>query len=385
MPRSSSTVGVGADDSPLLSTAPRGTAARTGRAARVGGAAPPCRITVSAAVHDEDDAAIELAAFLVRNGIRRPYVVASEYGRRLLRAVRGTVGLTSSAGGATQAMAQAAAKAARRAGADALVAAGGGRCLDVAKLAAAGAGLPFVAVPTQLSHDGVCSPVSVLPAATKCVTESIEAVAPRLVFFSTPTLVRSPLGALRAGIGDLMSNPLALLDWELAAEAGLEHVDPGARQLSLDAYGLVEPVLDRPFGPDDVTPALIRVLVRAVSKSGFAMTTLGTSRPASGAEHKISHAIDELFGGRARHGEQVAFASLLAATLHGLETDDLRRRLVNLGVAHHPSQLLLSLDDMVQVLLRAPATRPGRFTVLEKAALNEVEAAALVRWVWPDL
>ena len=385
MPGTSSTVGLGTDGTPLRPTSRRGGAGLTRRASPVGGAAHPSRITVSTAVHDEDEAAVELAAFLARNEIRRPFVVASEYGRRLLGAVQGTVGHTSSAGGATQALAQASAKAARRAGADALVAAGGGRCLDVAKLAAAGAGLPFVAVPTQLAHDGVCSPVAVLPALAKCVTESVEAVAPRLVFFSTPTLLRAPIGALRAGIGDLLSNPLALLDWELAAEAGLEHVDPGPRQLSMDAYGLVEPVLDRPFGPDDVTPGLIRVMVRAVSKSGFAMTTLGTSRPASGAEHKISHAIDELFGGRARHGEQVAFASLLAATLHGLDTDDLRRRLVNLGVAHHPRQLALSLDDMVRVLLRAPATRPGRFTVLEKAALDEVDAADLVRWVWPDL
>ncbi len=340
---------------------------------------------MSAAVSDEDEAAGELASLLVGNGIRRPFVVASEYGRRLLGAVAGTVGGTGAASGATQALARASARAARRAGADALVAAGGGRCLDVAKLAAAGAGLPFVAVPTQLSHDGICSPVAVLPAAARCVSESVEAVAPRLVFFSIPTLVRSPLSAVRAGIGDLISNPLALRDWELAAEAGLEHIHLEACQLSIQAYGLVEPVLDRPFTADDVTPSLIRVMVKALTKSGLAMTAMGTSRPASGAEHKISHAIDELFGGRARHGEQVGFASLLATTLHGLEVDDLRKRLVNLGIAHHPRHLLLSLDDMVQVLLRAPATRPGRFTVLEKAALDEVEAAALVRWVWPDL
>ena len=345
---------------------------------------PAPRITVSSAALDEDEASAELAALLERIGFRRPFLVSSDRGRRLLQGVP----LAGSQGrrvGASQASAGALAKMARRAGADAVVAAGGGRCLDVAKLAAAGAGLAFVAVPTQLSHDGICSPVSVLPRGAQGVAESVEAVAPRLAFFSRPTLLSSPFAATRAGIGDLISNPLALLDWELASEAGLEQVDPGAHQLSMEAYGIIEPLLDRPFGPDDVTPALIGLLARALSKSGLAMIATGTSRPASGAEHKISHAIDDLYGGRAHHGEQVAFATLLSAALHGLDVEVTRRRLVNLGIAHHPSHLGLSLPDMVRVLLRAPATRPGRFTVLEKAALDEVDAAALVRWVWPDL
>ncbi len=242
-----------------------------------------------------------------------------------------------------------------------------------------------MAVPTQLSHDGICSPVSVLPRVRRALAESVEAVAPRLAFFSRPTLLRSPVGAMRAGIGDLMSNPLALLDWQLAADAGLEQVDPGGHRLSMEAFGLVEPLLDRAFGADDVTPCFIGVMARALTSSGLAMARIGSSRPASGAEHKISHAIDELFGGRARHGEQVAFASLLSAALHGLDVEALRRRLVHLGVASHPHHLRLSPNDVVQVLLRAPATRPGRFTILEKAALDDKDAAALVRWVWPDL
>ena len=39
--------------------------------------------------------------------------------------------------------------------------------------------------------------------------------------------------------------------------------------------------------------------------SGLAMTTAGSSRPCSGADHEILHAIDHLFPGTARHGELV--------------------------------------------------------------------------------
>jgi glycerol-1-phosphate dehydrogenase [NAD(P)+] len=265
-----------------------------------------------------------------------------------------------------------------------VVAIGGGRCLDVAKLIAAGAGKPFVAVPTQLSHDGVCSPVSVLPRVAGGLAESLEAVAPHLAFFSRPTLIRSPIDSLRAGIGDLISNPFALRDWKLAAEAGLETINRPAWRLSAESFGLIEGLLDEPFGAHLVDPWLIGVLAHALATSGLAMTTAGTSRPASGAEHKISHAIDELFGVRAHHGAQVAFGSVVSAFLHGLDVDALRRCLENVGLPHHPHQLGLSHDDMVNVLLRAPATRPGRFTILEQAALQGPEAAAVVRAVWLD-
>ena len=341
------------------------------------------RITVSASTDDEGEAAEELASWLWLNGVERPFLVASGHGQRLLQGVRGAVGTAVPAQRATQRWARSCRWAARRA--DAIVAIGGGRCLDVGKLAAAGAGLPFVAVPTQLSHDGVCSPIAVLPRTDGSAAESLVAVAPQAAFFSRPTLIRSPIASVRAGIGDLISNPLALRDWKLAADAGLELVHPTAWHLSAESFGLVEPLLEEPFGPEHVEPWLIGLLAHALANSGLAMIAAGGSRPASGAEHKISHAIDELFGGRAYHGAQVAFASLVSAALHGLDVEAFRRYLVNLGLPHHPHQLGLSLDDMVCVLLRAPNTRPGRFTILESAALNAPQAAALVRSLWSDL
>lgn len=45
---------------------------------------------------------------------------------------------------------------------DAVVGLGGGKIIDCAKFAAARVGLPLVAVATNLSHDGLCSPVATL-------------------------------------------------------------------------------------------------------------------------------------------------------------------------------------------------------------------------------
>ncbi|CAN5235964.1 hypothetical protein BH24ACT1_BH24ACT1_12190 [soil metagenome] len=338
------------------------------------------RITISASTDDEDEAAEELAEWLWLNGAERPFLIVSTHGQQLLKGVTGAIGTAVPGVHASQGWARSCRGTAR--GADAVVAVGGGRCLDAAKLVAAGAGIPFIAVPTQLSHDGVCSPVSVLPRTVGGLAESLEAVAPHVAFFSLPTLIRSPIASLRAGIGDLLANPLALHDWKLASDAGLERVNHPAWHLSVKSFRLIEPLLEEPLGPEHVEPGLIGLLAHALVTSGFAMMMVGTSRPVSGAEHKISHAIDELFGGRAHHGAQVAFASLVSVALHGLDIEGFRRCLVNLGLPHHPRQLGLSEEDMVRVLLRAPNTRPGRFTVLESAALDAQEAAVLIRSLW---
>jgi glycerol-1-phosphate dehydrogenase [NAD(P)+] len=131
-------------------------------------------------------------------------------------------------------------------------------------------------------------------------------------------------------------------------------------------------------------PRFLRKLADALVLSGMAMIYAGTSRPASGAEHEISHAIDQSFGGRALHGAQVAFGCIVSVALYGDDTGSFRARLRALGLPDHPEKLGIGEDDMVKLLLAAPDTRPGRFTILEDANMDEGAARRLVRAVWPE-
>jgi glycerol-1-phosphate dehydrogenase [NAD(P)+] len=282
---------------------------------------------------------------------------------------------------ADQAWAAALGSRAHRAGADAIVGIGGGRCLDIAKLAAARAGLAVVSVPTQLSHDGICSPVAVVPGADGR-PESVGALAPAAVFLSLPTLVGAPAPSVAAGIGDLLANPLALRDWALAVERGLEPADRRAWDLSVESFNLIEGDLDSDPAHASKDPEFLRRLADALVLSGMAMICSGTSRPASGGEHEVSHAVDELYGGRALHGAQVAFGCIFSIALYGEDTDVFRRRLRRLGLPDDPRSLGLSEDEVVDVLLRAPETRPGRFTILEASDLDRKSARALVKRIW---
>jgi glycerol-1-phosphate dehydrogenase [NAD(P)+] len=89
-----------------------------------------------------------------------------------------------------------------------------------------------------------------------------------------------------------------------------------------------------------------------------------------------------MFGGRALHGEQVAFGCVLSVALYGDDVPGFRRQLARLGLPAAPSDLELSGADVVRLLLAAPETRPGRFTILEDADLDHDKARRLVKSIW---
>jgi glycerol-1-phosphate dehydrogenase [NAD(P)+] len=106
----------------------------------------------------------------------------------------------------------------------------------------------------------------------------------------------------------------------------------------------------------------------------------GSSRPCSGGDHEILHAIDQLFPGAGTHGELAGVGALFCTWLRG---DDCATALLADCLARHglprtPADLGLSAADFTKAVLSAPATRPGRFTILERLCLTEVQAAARV-------
>jgi glycerol-1-phosphate dehydrogenase [NAD(P)+] len=121
-------------------------------------------------------------------------------------------------------------------------------------------------------------------------------------------------------------------------------------------------------------------LAEALVLSGLAMATAGSSRPCSGSDHEILHAIDHLFPGTAHHGELAGAASLFTSFLRGDE--DLTRAidvcLTRHGLPRTPADLGLTDAQFAEAVVHAPATRPDRYTVLEHLALDRAAVDARV-------
>jgi glycerol-1-phosphate dehydrogenase [NAD(P)+] len=257
---------------------------------------------------------------------------------------------------------------------DAVVGIGGGRTLDVAKYAASLAGLPMVSVATNLAHDGIASPVASLED-DEGRKGSFGVHIPIAVVVDLDYVRSCPPEQLRSGVGDALSNLSALADWTLA---GRERGEPVDGLAALFARSGAASLLYR---ADDLrSDSFLGALAEALVLSGLAMSAAGSSRPCSGACHEISHAIDELYPGRATHGEQVAVGALFASYLR--EDDDvapLDAALERHGVARVPSDLGVSADEFAAAVAHAPSTRPDRYTILEHLDLDEAEIAERVR------
>ena len=83
---------------------------------------------------------------------------------------------------------------------DAVVGLGGGKIIDVAKYAAARVGLPMVSVATNLSHDGLCSPVATLD--NDNGRGSYGVPTPIAVVIDLAVVRQAPARYVRSGIGD---------------------------------------------------------------------------------------------------------------------------------------------------------------------------------------
>jgi glycerol-1-phosphate dehydrogenase [NAD(P)+] len=258
---------------------------------------------------------------------------------------------------------------------DAVVGVGGGRVIDVTKYAASKLNLPMVSVATNLAHDGIASPVSILEIDKGRASFGVSS--PVAVIIDLGIVKKAPERYIRAGIGDVLSNLSAVKDWELAQSLGKEKVDGLAASLARTS---AEALIGRTDTID--SDEFLIVLAEALVLSGIAMGMAGSSRPCSGACHEISHAIDELFPERTQpHGEQVAVGALFATFLR--EVDE-RFAEFAFALAQHnlpvkPSDLGFSTAEFAQAVTKAPQTRPDRFTILEHLNLNEKQILLKVK------
>jgi glycerol-1-phosphate dehydrogenase [NAD(P)+] len=259
---------------------------------------------------------------------------------------------------------------------DLVIGFGGGKVLDVAKLAAAEHHTRFISIPTTLSNDGLASPVSVIKNAQQIPISHITKP-PYGVVIDIDVVKKAPPRHLMAGVGDLISNLSAVYDARLARDTKAQTVDRNALALA-EAGGLKLLALKtRDIG----SSIFLRSLAQGLIKSGFAMCISGTSQPASGSEHKISHSIDHYFPrSKALHGEQVGIATIFTMALQKNKFHHRVRQFYgNIGFPTELSYLNLAADEFVTVVLNAAKSRPERYTILEAALLTATDIRRIIK------
>ena len=245
-----------------------------------------------------------------------------------------------------------------------IVGIGGGKVLDVCKYAAYVSKTPFLSIPTAVANDGIASPIAVLKRLDD-KPKSLGCAMPSMLLLDTEVIEKSPLALTRAGIGDTVSNYMALIDWKYAAKRCKDEMNGYAYLMSQSA---LDALLKTQY--DEICPAFIGVLANALVLSGIAMDFAGSSRPVSGAEHLFSHALDYYAPVSNLHGIQVALGTVAVLALIGEKHDHLIAYLRRFGVDINPSHLGIDKDTFILCMQNAAPMRPSRYTHLNDADLS---------------
>ena len=187
------------------------------------------------------------------------------------------------------------------------VAIGGGTVNDLVKRASGLRHVSYCCVPTAPSVDGYTSSGAALTASG--LKQTLPCPAPLAVVADSGILRNAPPEMFAAGYADLMAKIPAGADWLPAHTPRIEAVDPAVWEL------VQTPLRDNLSDPSDV-----RRVFTGLAATGYAMQLYRDSRPASGADHLVSHIweMENLCcnGKPVSHGFKVAIGTVTSTALY---------------------------------------------------------------------
>lgn len=266
------------------------------------------------------------------------------------------------------------------------IAVGSGTINDVTKLSSHHFDRRYISVATAASMDGYTAyGASITYQGSK---QTFSCPAPLAVIADLDIIAAAPKGMNASGYADLMAKLTAGADWIVADALGIEPIDPASWQM---VQGNLRDWLIDPAGVANGDAQPLENLVAGLMMGGFAMQSLQSSRPASGAEHQFSHLWDMQHhkhnGESVSHGQKVGIGTLASAGLYEfLYTQDFENLDVDAAVAAFPTWDQLTeevngLFDVEEIRLKSLEEEKEKFPSPDalRAQLTALKSN------WPDV
>ncbi|MGN1363157.1 MAG: NAD(P)-dependent glycerol-1-phosphate dehydrogenase [Methanobrevibacter sp.] len=249
---------------------------------------------------------------------------------------------------------------------------GGGKVIDVAKMASTNNNSYFISIPTTASHDGIASPMASIKNEKGSVSK--KAQAPMALIADSEIIKNAPFRFLASGCADIVSNYTAVKDWRLAKRLQNVSFSESAAALSLMTAKLI---IDSSDSIKEGLELSARLVVKMLFSSGMAISIAGSSRPASGSEHLFSHALDKIAKKPALHGEQCGIGTIMMMNLHGGDWKFIKNALESMKAPTTCYDVGIDPEDIIDALTMAHTIRPERYTILGDRGLSREAAYQL--------
>ena len=197
---------------------------------------------------------------------------------------------------------------------DLIIGIGSGVIQDLCKYVSFENKLPYIIVATAPSMDGYASDGAAM--ITNGMKVTYKAGLPRAIIADTEVLANAPINMIQAGYGDIIGKFSALNDWKLSRCVNGEYFCDYIYDLT---YEQIKRTLALSHGLLERNEESIKALMEALVIIGILMSFAGSSRPASGSEHHLSHffEITGILDGTPYfpHGIDVAYSTVITAQL----------------------------------------------------------------------
>lgn len=263
-----------------------------------------------------------------------------------------------------------------------MVAVGSGVINDSVKFVTSRSGLPYIIVATAPSMDGYVADGA--PIFSQGYKYSPVAHLTYGLVGDTDILKTAPQDLIQAGYGDVVGKITAIADWDLAVKANNDYRCD-------TCVTLVNRALDKCFakaeGLKERDPESLGALLEALTLTGVAMALVNISRPASGAEHMLSHFWEMDYIARGlnpnHHGIQVGVATPVIARFFEELADilpegtgalcppheEIEALLAKGGAPTSPKDIGISKELFHDSLLKGYTVRP-RYSIMQFAKDN---------------
>ncbi len=242
--------------------------------------------------------------------------------------------------------------------ADAVIGVGGGKVLDTAKYIAFLNNLPFISIPTSTSNDGFSSSGCSLVINGK--RTSVHAAMPFGIIVDLAVIKNAPVKFIYSGLGDIVSKISAVFDWYFEERNNAARVDDFAAMLAKKS---VNSIVRMPY--TNITEQFfLKEMVDSLTMSGIAMEIAGSSSPASGSEHLISHALDKILDKPQLHGIQVGIATYLMSLVQQHRFERVEKFLGDTGFFDHVATFGMKAEAFEKAIDIAPSIKPNRYTFI---------------------
>lgn len=256
---------------------------------------------------------------------------------------------------------------------DGVIAVGTGSVDDICRVASFNQKKKFAIFATAPSMDGFASDSA--PIIKNNFKTSVYVEQPMAILADTEILAKAPTELKAAGFGDMVAKYIGIFDWRLSHMLTDEYYCPAVAEITMQGVNKIMALADKVTGEDEEAAGNI---MEGLILSGLGMKLAGCSRPASGAEHVVSHYWECYKLARGIwpefHGKKVGVATVLINRIYHNIAD----RVPEIDPIPDPT-------DMEEVKAAFDPSQVDEVVRLNTPAITaDIDLARLKR-IWPDV